>query len=237
VADNKKMNEFKNEHFSHRVGWLRAVVLGANDGIVSTASLIIGVASAGAAQQDIVLAGLAGLVAGAMSMAAGEYVSVSSQADSEKADLEIEQRHLERNYAYERRELADIYQQRGLDKALAFKVADQLMDHDALDAHARDELGILERTVARPFQAAFSSAAAFMLGAILPLLATILIEGYSRLLIVGASSLLCLIGLGALSAHLGGAKVWKGVIRVSFWGIAAMIVSAMVGQVFEVVFL
>lgn len=231
------MTDFKNEHYSHRVGWLRAAVLGANDGIVSTASLIIGVSAAGAGQADILLAGSAGLVAGAMSMAAGEYVSVSSQADSEKADLEIERRHLQRSFAYEKNELAQIYQDRGLDANLSLEVASQLMEYDALDAHARDELGIIDRTAARPFQAAFSSAFAFTVGALLPLLAAIVINGWSTVMVVAVVSMCCLIALGAVSSKLGGAKLWPGIFRVSFWGAAAMALTAVVGQLFEFVFL
>ncbi|WP_185236362.1 VIT1/CCC1 transporter family protein [Teredinibacter franksiae] len=228
---------FNNEHYSHRTGWLRAAVLGANDGIVSTASLVIGVASAGADAQAILLVGTAGLVAGAMSMAAGEYVSVSSQADSEKADLEIEKGHLARSVEYERKELAAIYQGRGLKPDLAMRVAIQLMEHDALDAHARDELGIIERTSARPFQAAFASALAFVIGAILPLLSALLAGYVSPLIAVPAISLLSLVFLGALSTRLGGAPMMPGIIRVVFWGAAAMALTAITGALFEQLFL
>lgn len=227
------MGDFKNEHYSHRVGWLRAAVLGANDGIVSTASLIIGVASAGATQMDVLLAGAAGLVAGAMSMAAGEYVSVSSQADSEKADLKIEKRHLERNINYERRELASIYQARGLDRALAMEVAVQLMEHDALAAHARDELGIVERTSAQPLQAAFSSAAAFTVGALLPWLVAMVAEPGRIAWWVALLSTGFLAGLGAVSAKVGGAPMGPGVVRVTFWGAAAMAITALAGFAFD----
>ena len=231
------VSEFKNEHFSHRVGWLRAVVLGANDGIVSTASLIIGVAAASAGQTDIMLAGSAGLVAGAMSMAAGEYVSVSSQADSENADLELEKKHLARSPDYEREELATIYRERGLEQGLAEEVARQLMDFDALDAHARDELGIVERTVARPIQAAFSSAAAFTLGAALPLLVALFTENSATVPIVAGFSWLFLMLLGAVSAKVGGAPLLPSILRVSFWGGAAMAVTAIIGKLFEVAFI
>ncbi|WP_236074921.1 VIT1/CCC1 transporter family protein [Teredinibacter purpureus] len=231
------ISEFKNEHFSHRVGWLRAAVLGANDGIVSTASLIIGVASAGAVHNDIMLAGAAGLVAGAMSMAAGEYVSVSTQADSERADLEIEKRHLARNIEYEREELAAIYRQRGLTAELAQDVALALMEYDALGAHARDELGIHSRTSAKPFQAAFASAFAFIVGALLPLLAALTFTRWNTLLVVGLSSLFCLVMLGGVSARLGGAKILPAIVRIGFWGGAAMVVTAAAGALFERAFL
>ncbi|WP_246434727.1 VIT1/CCC1 transporter family protein [Teredinibacter haidensis] len=231
------ISDFKNEHFSHRVGWLRAAVLGANDGIVSTASLIIGVASAGAGHADILLAGSAGLVAGAMSMAAGEFVSVSSQADSEQADLEIEKKHLERSFEYEHKELAQIYQQRGLDKALAEQVAAKLMEHDALDAHARDELGIIERTSARPIQAALSSCGAFTLGALMPLLSVMAVPRSMAVVGVAVLSLVFLVALGMVSARIGGARMLPSVVRVAFWGALAMLVTALVGEWFELAFL
>jgi len=227
----------ENKHYSHRVGWLRAAVLGANDGIVSTASLIIGVAAANAANSEILLAGSAGLVAGAMSMAAGEYVSVSSQADSEKADLEIEKNHLERDIDYEQRELATIYRKRGLQPELAKEVAIQLMAHDALEAHARDELGIIERTSAQPLLAAFSSATAFTLGALLPLGVALLVAQPDTARAVAIFSLVFLALLGYVSARLGGAKVLPSMLRVSFWGAAAMIITAIVGKLFDLAFL
>ena len=222
-------------HRSHRVGWLRASVLGANDGIVSTSSLIIGVAAAGTTQSAVLLAGLAGLVAGAMSMAAGEYVSVSSQADTENADLELERKSLAENLEFERDELAKIYVERGLTMDLAGQVAEQLMLHDALGAHARDEIGISETARARPLQAAFSSAAAFTIGAVLPLL-TAWLAPYSQLIgFVASSSLVFLALLGAIAARAGGASVLTGSVRVTFWGALAMALTAGVGHLFEIV--
>ena len=222
-------------HRAHRVGWLRAAVLGANDGIVSTASLIIGVAAAGAAQDSILIAGVAGLVAGAMSMAAGEYVSVSSQSDTEKADLELERRSLEQNFEFERDELAEIYEGRGLDPDLAKQVADQLMAHDALGAHARDEIGISETVNAQPVQAAFSSAGTFVVGAALPLMVAWAIPGPQLIPAVAVSSLVFLALLGGLAARAGGAPIIVGVIRVTFWGALAMALTAAVGRLFGVV--
>jgi VIT1/CCC1 family predicted Fe2+/Mn2+ transporter len=222
-------------HRSNRIGWLRAAVLGANDGIVSTASLIIGVASADAMHSSILLAGVAGLVAGAMSMAAGEYVSVSSQSDTEKADLELEKLSLKNDLAFEQKELADIYQQRGLDPDLAKQVALQLMQHDALGAHARDELGIVDSVRARPVQAAFSSAATFTLGAALPLLAAWAIPGTQLIPVVAVLSLVFLAVLGGLAAHAGGASKSIGAARVTFWGALAMALTAAAGQMFGVV--
>ncbi len=222
-------------HRSHRIGWLRAAVLGANDGIVSTASLIIGVAAANASHGHILLAGLAGLVAGAMSMAAGEYVSVSSQADTEKADLELEKRSLEDDIEFEHRELADIYEQRGLDPILANRVADKLMAHDALGAHARDELGIFESVRARPIQAALSSAATFTVGAALPLMAAWATPGVQLIPAVAILSLVFLAVLGGLAARAGGAPVIIGAARVTFWGALAMGLTAAVGRLFGVV--
>jgi VIT1/CCC1 family predicted Fe2+/Mn2+ transporter len=221
-------------HRSHRIGWLRAAVLGANDGIVSTASLIIGVAAANTAHTDILLVGVAGLVAGAMSMAAGEYVSVRSQADTENADLELERKSLKYDIEFERRELAEIYEERGLDSALAKQVADQLMAHDALGAHARDELGIFERVRARPIQAAFSSAATFTVGAALPLLAAWLIPGTRLIPSVAALSLVFLATLGGLAARAGGASITIGAARVTFWGALAMGLTAGAGRLFGV---
>ena len=225
----------KEHHRSHRSGWLRAAVLGANDGIVSTASLIIGVAAASATQEQVLIAGLAGLVAGAMSMAAGEYVSVSSQADTEKADLALEQKSLEDNPELERAELAAIYRERGLDPDLAERVASALMDHDALGAHARDEIGLSETQAARPFQAAWSSAAAFTVGAALPLAAAWSVAGPRQILVVGFASLLFLATLGGVAARTGGAPIVPGVSRVTFWGLLAMLVTAAVGRLFGII--
>jgi VIT1/CCC1 family predicted Fe2+/Mn2+ transporter len=223
------------KHRSHRVGWLRAAVLGANDGIVSTASLIIGVAAANASHSDILLAGLAGLVAGAMSMAAGEYVSVSSQSDTEQADLKQERISLQQNIDFERNELAKIYEERGLTPDLAHQVAAQLMEHDALGAHARDEIGIIETTRARPIQAALSSAATFTLGAALPLITAWLIPLSQLIPIVALLSLVFLAVLGSIAAQAGGAPILKASIRVTFWGALAMALTAVVGQIFGVV--
>jgi VIT1/CCC1 family predicted Fe2+/Mn2+ transporter len=221
-------------HRSHRVGWLRASVLGANDGIVSTASLIIGVAAANVAQSDILLAGVAGLVAGAMSMAAGEYVSVSSQADTEAADLALEQKSLEENIEFEKQELAEIYVDRGLAPALAREVAEQLMEHNALEAHARDEIGITERAKARPVQAAFSSAATFTVGAALPLITAWLVPLNVIITAVALLSLVFLGVLGGIAARAGGASVVKAASRVVFWGALAMALTAGVGRLFGV---
>ena len=221
-------------HRSHRIGWLRAAVLGANDGIVSTASLVIGVAAANTAHAGILLAGVAGLVAGAMSMAAGEYVSVSSQSDTENADLELERRSLNDDIEFEHSELANIYEKRGLEPNLAKQVAEQLMAHDALGAHARDELGIFESVRARPIQAAFSSAATFTVGAALPLLAAWTAPVTQLIPVVAVSSLIFLAALGALAAQTGGASVTIGAVRVSSWGVLAMGLTAAVGRVFGV---
>lgn len=222
-------------HRAHRVGWLRAAVLGANDGIVSTASLIIGVASAGATQESIILAGVAGLFAGAMSMAAGEYVSVKSQYDTEQADLEIERRSLDQNFELEEKELAEIYEQRGLDPDLAHKVAQQLMQHDALGAHARDEIGITSTASPQPVQAALSSAATFTIGAALPLLVAWLVAGEWLIKSVALASLVFLAVLGALAARAGGASILIGAARVTFWGLLAMLVTAGIGRLFGVI--
>jgi VIT1/CCC1 family predicted Fe2+/Mn2+ transporter len=219
-------------HRSGRIGWLRAAVLGANDGIVSTASLIIGVAAAEASPHQVLVAGVAGLVAGAMSMAAGEYVSVSSQADTERADLAREQHELATEPAHERAELIAIYEARGLTRALAEQVTDQLMAHDALGAHAREELGIVEIHRARPIQAALASAATFAVGAFLPLLATLLAPTGSMLPVVAIASLACLGGLGALSARTGGAPLGTATLRVTFWGALAMALTAGAGALF-----
>jgi VIT1/CCC1 family predicted Fe2+/Mn2+ transporter len=222
-------------HRAHRVGWLRAAVLGANDGIVSTASLIIGVAAAGTAQDNILLAGIAGLVAGAMSMAAGEYVSVSSQSDTENADLALERKSLEENPEFEKAELAEIYEGRGVEPVLALQVADQLMAHDALGAHAQDEIGISPNGNAQPVQAAFSSAGTFTVGAALPLFVAWATPGASQILYIAISSLLFLALLGSVAARTGGASMTKGAVRVTFWGALAMAMTAGVGQLFGVV--
>jgi len=223
------------KHFSSRIGWLRAAVLGANDGIVSTASLVLGVAAADAAQADVLLAGVAGLVAGAMSMAAGEYVSVSSQADSEKADLIREQFELDANPEFERRELAQIYVDRGLDSYLASQVSEQLMEHDALAAHARDELGLLEMHSARPVQAALASAATFAVGAALPLVTLLIASPGFVVASVAGSSLVFLAGLGCLAARAGGANMIVSAGRVTFWGALAMAITSGVGSLFGAV--
>ena len=222
-------------HRSHRVGWLRAAVLGANDGIVSTASLIIGVAAAGTTQANILLAGVAGLVAGAMSMAAGEYVSVSSQSDTENADLALEKKSLENNYEFEKDELAKIYQDRGLEPALAKQVSEQLMTHDALGAHARDEIGISESASARPVQAAIYSAGTFTVGAALPLIVAWVTPVNYLISAVAVLSLVFLALLGGIAAYAGGASITVGAIRVAFWGALAMGLTAVVGRIFGVV--
>ena len=222
----------RERHRTHRTGWLRAAVLGANDGIVSTASLVLGVAAAGASPEGIVIAGVAGLVAGAMSMAAGEYVSVSSQADTERADLARESRELAANPEQEHAELTAIYVKRGLDQALAASVATQLMKHDALGAHVRDELGITEMLAARPVQAALASAGSFAAGAVLPLVMVLWLPATALILGVSASSLLFLALLGLLAARAGGAPVVASVARVAFWGALAMALTAGVGALF-----
>ncbi len=221
-------------HRTHRVGWLRAAVLGANDGIVSTASLVLGVAAAGASSRTIVVAGVAGLVAGAMSMAAGEYVSVCSQADTERSDLDRERQELLAYPEHEHGELKEIYVQRGLDPALAAEVATQLMQHDALGAHGRDELGISEVLAARPLQAALASAATFSVGAVLPLLIVLLFPSSSLLWTVSLASLVFLVVLGALSGWAGGASAIRAAARVTFWGVLAMALTAGVGMLFGV---
>lgn len=222
-------------HRNAHIGWLRASVLGANDGIVSTASLVLGVAAAGASASDILVAGVAALVAGSMSMAAGEYVSVYSQADTERADLDRERAELAADHAGERRELTAIYVARGVDPALATQVAEQLMAHDALAAHARDELGISTTLSARPVQAALASAASFAAGAVLPLAVALLVPRAALLAVVGASSLVFLAVLGALAARAGGAPMARAAGRVSFWGALAMGLTAGVGAVFGTV--
>ena len=225
----------KEKHRIGSVAWLRAAVLGANDGIVSTASLLIGVAAAHATHADVMVAGVAGLVAGAMSMAAGEYVSVHSQADTEKADLERERKELASDYAGEHKELADIYVNRGLDPVLAQQVASQLMDHDAIGAHARDELGITTAFSARPLQAALTSAASFAVGAALPLSIVFMASESNMITLIAVTSLLFLALLGALAARAGGADVAKGTMRVTFWGALAMAATAAVGALFGTV--
>ncbi|BEH16614.1 membrane protein [Marinobacter sp. ES-1] len=221
-------------HRTERIGWLRAAVLGANDGIVSTASLVLGVAAAGADSKAVLVAGVAGLVAGAMSMAAGEYVSVSSQSDTERADLARESGELVREPEQEQAELAEIYVRRGLDPELASTVAIQLMKHDALGAHARDELGISEVSTARPIQAAFASAGTFSVGAALPLLIVLLLPSHILMWAVPSSSLLFLALLGSLAARTGGAPVLVAASRVTFWGALAMALTAGIGALFGV---
>jgi vacuolar iron transporter family protein len=219
-------------HRSERIGWLRAAVLGANDGIVSTASLVVGVAAANAGRSNILVAGIAGLVAGALSMAAGEYVSVSSQADTEKADLALERAELATQPDAEERELAAIYVGRGLEPGIARRVAQQLMAHDAIGAHARDELGMSEKFAARPLQAAVASALTFAVGAALPLLAAMVAPPAALIALVSGASLVFLAGLGALAARAGGASAWIGAGRVALWGAVAMAVTAGVGALF-----
>ncbi|HVU04940.1 MAG TPA: VIT family protein [Polyangiaceae bacterium] len=218
----------RERHRSHRIGWLRAAVLGANDGIVSTASLLLGVAASGASTHAVLASGAAGLVAGAMSMAAGEYVSVSSQADAEHADVEREKMELATNEDAEKRELAKIYVERGLTKDLARRVAEELMAHDAIGAHARDELGISEMTTARPVQAALASAGTFAVGAALPLA----VAALAPPLVVAGASLACLGALGGIAANAGGASVAKGALRVLVWGALAMAATSGIGELF-----
>ncbi|RQO38473.1 hypothetical protein DBR37_00810 [Herminiimonas sp. KBW02] len=220
------------KHFNGRIGWLRAAVLGANDGIISTACLLLGVASANLARNEMLLTGIAALVAGAMSMAAGEYVSVSSQADTEQAELDREQQELLDKPDAEHRELASIYVARGLTPDLARQVAQQLMAHDALSAHARDELGIHEASAARPVQAAITSAITFSLGAALPLLTALLVPATILVPALGLTSLLFLVGLGTVAAKAGGAPLLPAALRVGFWGALAMIVTSVIGDFF-----
>lgn len=229
MSVNKGIDE---HHFIQRVGWLRAAVLGANDGIISTASLIIGVALASNSINEIIIAGIAALVAGAMSMAAGEFVSVSSQADTERADIEIERQALKKYPEEELQELTTIYQKRGLDKKLALQVATQLTKHDALEAHKRDELGIYETTSANPSQAAVFSAVSFAIGAGVPLFAAWLSPLDKVHYVVGVISVLALCLLGMLSAYVGGANKTRATIRIVFFGVAAMIVTGFVGKLF-----
>jgi VIT1/CCC1 family predicted Fe2+/Mn2+ transporter len=219
----------KESHLVERIGWLRAAVLGANDGIISTASLILGVASAAASKSDVLLSGVAGLVAGAMSMAAGEYVSVSSQSDTERADLDREKRELLEDPKFEKEELAKIYVARGVELGLARKVAQQLMAKDALGAHARDELGISEISTARPVQAALASAATFSVGAAAPLVLTLLSPSVWLLPVVSIGSLVFLALLGMIGAKTGGAAIFRPTIRVVFWGALAMALTAGIG--------
>ncbi len=222
----------KERHRTERLGWLRAAVLGANDGIISTASLLLGVAAAHGTRSAIIIAGAAGLVAGAMSMAAGEYVSLRSQADTEEAELELERQELQDDEAGEHKELTTIYVRRGLDPSLAKQVAHQLMAHDALGAHARDELGISDTLSARPVQAAFASAGAFSVGAALPLLTATVVPQPMFIPLVSGMSLLFLALLGGVAASVGGANVFSGAARVTFWGALAMAATAGVGALF-----
>jgi VIT1/CCC1 family predicted Fe2+/Mn2+ transporter len=226
------MKRHHERHRLKRVGWLRAAVLGANDGIVSTASLLVGVAAADASYGSVLTAGIAGAVAGTMSMAAGEYVSVSSQADSEQADIARERRELETDDAGERRELVGIYIGRGLNPQLAKQVADELMAHDALGTHARDELGITDLSIARPLQAAGASAASFACGALLPLVVAALVPVQTALVVIPATTLVFLASLGAIAARAGGAAVGVAAARVTFWGALAMAATAAIGQIF-----
>jgi VIT1/CCC1 family predicted Fe2+/Mn2+ transporter len=230
-----RLKSHTEKHLVDRIGWLRAAVLGANDGIVSTASLVVGVAAASAKSSDILIAGVAGLVAGAMSMAAGEYVSVSSQSDTERADLARESKELTDDLDFEREELAQIYVKRGVDHDLAVRVADQLMAKDALGAHARDELGISEITTARPVQAAFTSAATFAIGAAMPLLMVLISPVTYLIPVVTAASLAFLALLGAIGAQAGGADILRATARVTFWGALAMALTAGIGALFGTV--
>jgi VIT1/CCC1 family predicted Fe2+/Mn2+ transporter len=227
-----RLHQHPESHLVARIGWLRAAVLGANDGIVSTASLIVGVATATAKPSDVLIVGVAGLIAGAMSMAAGEYVSVSSQSDTEQADLARERKELSQNVAFEHEELAQIYVQRGVEPGLARQVAQQLMAKDALGAHARDELGISEISTARPVQAALTSAATFAVGAALPLLIVVITPTRFLVAAVSVASLIFLALLGAIGARTGGTDVVKATARVTFWGALAMALTAGVGAVF-----
>ena len=229
------MSKREERHYSDRTGWLRAAVLGANDGIVSTASLVVGVAAASSTRGEVLIAGIAGLVAGAMSMAAGEYVSVSSQADTEKADMVRERHELETDAEFEHQELATIYINRGLDPSLAQQVADQLMAHDALAAHARDELGITETHRPRPIQTALASAITFAVGAAIPLLLALVSPPAYITVLVAGGTLLSLALLGGLAACAGGANVVIGAGRVTLWGALAMIATAVVGAIFGAV--
>ena len=227
-----RIHQHSENHLVDRIGWLRAAVLGANDGIIATASLIVGVAAAAATRNDVLVAGVAGLVAGAMSMAAGEYVSVSSQSDTEQADLARERTELSDDAEFELDELADIYVERGVDQALARQVAQQLMAKDALTAHARDELGISEITTARPVQAALTSAIMFSVGAGMPLLMVVISPASVLVPIVSVASLAFLALLGAIGAKAGGANILRATIRVTFWGASALAITAGIGKLF-----
>lgn len=229
-----RLSVHRESHLVQRVGWMRAAVLGANDGIVSTASLVVGVAAAGSSKQAVLVAGVAGLVAGAMSMAAGEYVSVSSQSDTEKADIARETAELAGDPEAERRELAGIYESRGLEPDLARQVAEQMMAHDALGAHARDELGISEVMMARPIQAALTSAVTFAVGAALPLVAVVLAPVGAVTPVVAGTTLAALALLGLAGARTGGAAALRPVVRVVFWGAVALAVTAGIGALFGV---
>lgn len=222
----------KESHGSSRIGWLRAAVLGANDGTISVASLVVGIAAAGASQSTILLAGVAGLVAGAMSMAAGEYVSVQSQADTENADIEKETRELEFQAEFELAELTAIYVNRGLDRPLARQVAEKLMSSDALGSHVRDELGITETLRARPIQAAFASSLSFVAGAIVPIAAAWLAPSSRVAAVTATTALVTLVILGGTAAHVGGASITRGAVRVAFWGALAMAITAAAGRLF-----
>ena len=228
------LNRHAESHRIERIGWLRAAVLGANDGIVSTASLVIGVAASQATHNNILIAGIAGLAAGAMAMATGEYVSVSSQADTENAALAQEAAEIESDYESEHRELTSIYIKRGLDSVLATQVAEKLMAHDALATHARDELGMSAHATARPLQAAIFSAMSFTLGAAIPLAVLFYTPEKNVIVMVGAAALMSLVGLSALAAKVGGAPMFPSVIRVTFWSASAMMVTASVGKFFGV---
>jgi VIT1/CCC1 family predicted Fe2+/Mn2+ transporter len=228
------MNLDSENHFVNRSNWLRAAILGANDGILSTASIIIGVAAAATTRESIVLAGIAGLVAGALSMAAGEYVSVSSQSDIETADLKREQQELDEYPEEELQELAKIYSNRGLTPELSLEVAKQLTQHNALEAHARDELGINDISQAKPLQAAFASGAAFIFGGILPIIVAFYVELNHMIVLQYSFSILFLAFLGAVTAKTGGSSVWKSVVRITFWGTLAMLFTALIGYLFGV---
>ena len=228
------MNLDSENHFVNRSNWLRAAILGANDGILSTASIVIGVAAAATTRESIILAGIAGLVAGALSMAAGEYVSVSSQSDIESADLNREQQELDEFPEEELHELAKIYKNRGLTNELSLEVAKQLTQHNALEAHARDELGINDISQAKPLQAAFASGAAFVFGGILPIIVALYVELNQMIIFQYSFSILFLALLGAVAAKTGGSSVWKSIIRITFWGTLAMMLNALIGYLFGV---
>jgi vacuolar iron transporter family protein len=232
MPTSKRSMRHREQHRSERIGWLRAAVLGANDGIVSTASLVVGVAAAEASTRQVLVAGVAGLVAGALSMAAGEYVSVSSQADTERADIKREKGELATQPQAEEDELTTIYERRGLEPELARTVARQLMKKDALAAHARDELGLTEELAARPLQAALASAATFAIGAAVPILTIILAPAFELPIVVSIVSLVCLAALGAIAGRAGGASAVTGAVRVAFWGALAMAMTAAVGRLF-----